>query len=67
MSHMAHCLCTSYLHSEYVEVYNSCHLIALNKSSGIRPIGVCEVIRRIIGKTIMALVKDDIMKATGPT
>ena len=63
---MARRLCTSYLHPECVEAYNFC-CIALNKFPGIRPIGVCEVVRRIIGKAIMTLVKDDIMEATGPT
>ena len=66
LAHMARHLCTSYLHPECVEAYNSCR-IALNKFPDIRPIGVCEVVRRIIGKAIMTLVKDDIMEATGPT
>ena len=46
-------------------------LIALDKSPGvtpvqIRPIGVGEVLRRIIGKSIMSILKPDITKAAGP-
>ena len=33
---------------------------------GIRPIGVCEVIRRILGKAIMNVVADDVRAAAGP-
>ena len=38
-------------------------LITLNKNQGIRPIGVGEVIRRIIGKCIEWVMKKDIQKA----
>ena len=40
-------------------------LIALDKFPGVRPIGVGEVIRRIISKTVLAIVKFDILEATG--
>ncbi len=52
--------------------YLSCRLIPLDKGAdeiggiGVRPIGVGEVIRRIIGKVIVDTVKQDIQDAVGP-
>ena len=36
-----------------LEVYTACHLIPLDKNPVVRPIGVSEVLRRIIGKVII--------------
>ena len=44
----------------------SCRLIPLDKNPGIRPIGVGEVLRRIIGKTVTSFLKKDIKEAVGP-
>ena len=40
-------------------------VLALNKCPGVRPIGICEVARRIISKAIIFVVKDDIQEAAG--
>ena len=40
--------------------------IPLNKNPGVRPIGVGEIIRRIVGKAIGWVFKSDIQKAAGP-
>ena len=40
-------------------------LIPLDKSPGVRPIGVGEVLRRIIGKAILTVLKSDILNVTG--
>ena len=37
----------------------------LDKNPGVRPIGIGEVLRRIIGKAITRLLKPDIVEATG--
>ena len=37
----------------------------MDKSPGVRPIGVSEVLRRIIGKAIMTVLKSDILNVTG--
>ena len=52
------------LHS--VEVLVACRLIPLNNDPGVRPIGVGEVIRRIIGKCIELVMKKDIQEPAGP-
>ena len=33
--------------------YNACRLIPVDKNPGVRPIGVGEVLRRIIGRSIL--------------
>ena len=45
----------------------SCRLIALNKNPGVRPIGVCGVIRRIIAKAILKVVRGSVEEACGLT
>ena len=40
-------------------------LIPLDKNPGLRPIGEGEVLRRITGKVVMKVVKEDIKKAGG--
>lgn len=49
----------------HIEALTACRLIPLDKKPGCRPIGVGEVLRRIIGKCIMAVVKEDVRSAAG--
>ena len=37
----------------------------LDNNPGLRPIGVGEVLRRIAGKVVMSIVKDNVTKAVG--
>ena len=37
----------------------------MDKSPGVRPIGVGELLRRIIGKAILIVLKSDILNVTG--
>ena len=39
-----------------LEAYLACRLVLLDKSPGLRPIGIGEVIRRILGKSFMTIV-----------
>ena len=44
----------------------ACRLIPLDKNPGIRPIGIGEVPRRIIAKSVLRVVREDIQEAAGP-
>ena len=37
----------------------------MDKNPGVCPIGICEVIRRIIGKAVLGVIGDDFRQATG--
>ena len=43
----------------------ACRLIPLDKNPGVRPIGICEVARRIIGKAVLSVVNPEIQQAAG--
>ena len=43
----------------------ACRLIALGKTPGVRPIGICETARRIIAKAILKVIRSDILDAAG--
>ncbi len=38
----------------------------MDKNPGVRPVGVGEVIRRIVGKAITTVLKPELMESTGP-
>ena len=59
-------LCTEYVDPESLRAFVACRLIPLNKNPGVRPIGVCEVMRRMVGKAVMQTVGADVLKAAGP-
>ena len=68
---LARKLCTEHIPSEAISYLTNCRLVALDKGAGttpleIRPIGVGEVLRRIIGKSVMFLLKTDITQSAGP-
>ena len=46
--------------SSILSSYTACRLIALSKNPGVRPIGVAEVLRKIISKAILAVIGQDI-------
>ena len=58
-------LCTSYVDPAGIMTHTACHLILLNKCPGVRPIGIGDVVRRIIGKAIMRLTKSELQAAVG--
>ena len=58
-------LCTSCVDPDGIIAMVACRLIALNKCPGVRPIGVGEVVRRIIAKAVLSIVKLDVLEAAG--
>ena len=63
---LTHRLCTEYIDPATIEPILASRLIPLDKGNGeVRPIGVGEVIRRIIGKCVTKVVKQDILESSG--
>ena len=68
---LSRALCTENFPPEYLKFFTAGRLVALDKSPGetpikVRPIGIGEVLRRIVGKAVMILLKSDITRAAGP-
>ena len=62
---LARKICSCYVDPSGIEALMACRLIALNKNPGIRPIGIGEVCRRLIGKSVLSVIKPDILDVTG--
>lgn len=60
-------ICTELVDAQGLAAFTACRLIALDKHPGVRPIGVAEVVRRIIGKSVLNVVGVDIQQVTGST
>ena len=59
-------LATDTIPHDYISALLACRLVPLKKKdNGIRPVGVSECLRRIIGKTITGLLKEDIIHEVG--
>ena len=65
LASVAHRLCTQFVHPSALAPLLVCHLITLDKNPGVRPIGICEVPRRILSKAILFILKSDIQEAAG--
>ena len=59
-------MATEYVDPESIEAYTACKLIPLDKNPGVRPIGIGESLRRVVGKVISWTIKSDAMEAAGP-
>ena len=55
----------TYVDPTSLEAYVAYRLIPLDKKPGVRPIGIGEVMRRILGKAILRLTNQDIKEAAG--
>ncbi|XP_074605797.1 uncharacterized protein LOC141858854 [Acropora palmata] len=63
---MTKILCTRYIDPSTIEPLIASCLIPLDKGEGaVRPIGVCEVLRHIIGKCVMNIAKKDVVEVSG--
>ena len=58
-------LCTTITNPNHLQQLLASRLIPLDKCPGIRSIGIGEVLRRIIGKTVMCTLKQDVCKSVG--
>ena len=65
MASCARRLATSFVDPSSLQAYVSCRLISLDKKPEVRPIGIGEVLRRILGKAVLYLLRDDIQEAAG--
>ena len=69
---LAKVLCTELIHPDCLTEFTACRLVPLDKGDqsdgtpGVRPVGVGEVLRRITGKLLIGVIKDDITTAAGP-
>ena len=57
-------VCREDVCDDSLEAFIACRLIPLDKNPGLRPIGVGEVLRRICGKAVMSVVKQDIVNSS---
>ena len=62
---LARRICTTYVDPSSLMAYTACRLIPLNKCPGVRPIGIGEVVCRIIGKAALKTTKQDLQNAVG--
>ena len=58
-------ICSIYVDPSSLMAYTSCRLVPLDKCPGVRPVGIGEVVRRIVGKAVMKVVKRDLQEAIG--
>ena len=58
-------LCKEFVDPEVLAPLMSCRLITLDKNPGVRPIGIGEVVRRIIAKAILSIVSGDVQDTAG--
>ena len=58
-------LCIEVQDNTSLEAFLACRLIPLDKNPGIRPIGIGEILRRIVGKTIVWSMKGEIIASVG--
>ena len=71
IANLAKRLCCEHVHPDCLKEYLSSRLVPLDKGSdsqgnpGVRPIGIGEVLRRLVGKSAMYIVKSDIQRAAG--
>ena len=56
---------SSFVDPEPLQPLIACRLIAMDKCPGVRPIGIGEVVRRILSKAILSVIRYDIQEAVG--
>ena len=59
-------LCSSYVDPNGLSAFMGSRLIPLDKSPGVRPIGIGETCRRIASKVILSVIGEHVIDAVGP-
>ena len=62
---LARHISSPYVDSSGLTAFTACRLVILDKCPGVRPIGIGEVLRRIVGKAILAVIGPDVQRVTG--
>ena len=62
---LARRLCCSYVDPRALEGLVACRLIPLNKNPRVRPIGVGEMLHRLVAKSVLSVVRGDITQVCG--
>ena len=62
---LARRICTTYVDPSSLLAFSACRLITLDKCPDVRPVGVDEVVRRIVGKTVLNIIGDEIQEVAG--
>ena len=55
---------TTFVDPAGLAAFTACRVIALHKNQAVRPTGIGEVCRRLIAKSTLCIVRDDILQAT---
>ena len=68
IAELARKLCCVVVNPDHIKTYTAGRLIPLDKGpgAGVRPIGVGEVLRRIVGKAVTSILKPDLVGSTAP-
>ena len=59
-------ICREFVDPTLISTLVASRLIALNKNPGVRPIGIGETVRRMMGKSVVMFLSEDIQNASGP-
>ena len=62
---LARRISSHYVDSSGLTAFTACRLVALDKCPGVRPIGIGKVLRRIVGKAILAVIGPGVQQVTG--
>ena len=66
IARMCRRLCTEYVDPISITSLVACRLIPLDKNPGVRPIGIGECLRRIMGKSVTNFLRPEIISSVGP-
>ena len=66
LSAFARRLATTFVDLVCPDAFIACCLIALDKHPGVQPFGVGEICQRLLSKTVLSVIRNDVLQAAGP-